>query len=122
MDPASFCATAAALGDGRVAPPERLWIGDASATIPPFTGNGLAMALQGAELALGPLHAYCSRQAPWGESIRAVAAAQRRRFSRRLRVASLLHPFFLEPGRQTLLAALMRWRLVPFRAFYAALR
>lgn len=121
MDPATFCVTAASLGDRRVAAPDRIWIGDACATIAPFTGNGLAMALQGAELAVDPLSAYSRRRASWRESILAIAAAQKRRFNRRLLVASLLHPFFLEPGRQSLLAALVRWRLVPFRTFYAAL-
>lgn len=121
MDPASFCVTAASLGDRRVASGGRVWIGDACATIAPFTGNGLAMALQGADLAVEPLRAYASGRAAWGESIRAIAAAQRRRFRRRLMAASLLHPFFLEPRRQGILAALVRLRLVPFRAFYAVL-
>ncbi|HXQ81452.1 MAG TPA: NAD(P)-binding protein [Opitutaceae bacterium] len=121
-DSATFCTTAASLGDSRVAAPGRVWIGDACASIAPFTGNGLAMALQGAELAAGPLQAYASGEASWGECVRATAAAQKRRFGRRLLLAALLHPFFLEPRRQSLLAALFRLRLVPFRALYAALR
>ena len=121
LDPATFCVTAAALGDRRVGSPDRVWIGDACATIAPFTGNGLAMALQGADLATGPLLAYSVGRTDWGESIRAIAAAQARRFRRRLAVSSLLHPFFLERRRQSVLAALVRWRLVPFHAFYAAL-
>ncbi len=120
-DPATFCVTAAHLGDRRVAGPDRIRIGDACASIAPFTGNGLAMALQGAAMAVGPLRAYSWREAGWCESVRATAAAQRRRFRRRLMLASLLHPFFLEPGRQSLLAALVRLRLVPFRALYGAL-
>jgi len=121
MEPATFCVTAASLGDSQVAASDRIWIGDACATIAPFTGNGLAMALQGADLASGPLRAYSSRQASWLESMRAIAEAQARRFGRRLRVSSLIHPFFLEPRRQSLLAGLLRCHLVPFRAFYAAL-
>jgi menaquinone-9 beta-reductase len=121
VDLDSYCVTAAPLGDRRVPAADRIWIGDACASIPPFTGNGLAMALQGAELALAPLRAYASRLAGWGDSIRAIAGAQRRRFRRRLLVASLLHPFFLERRRQEWLAALARSRLMPFRAFYAAL-
>jgi hypothetical protein len=121
LDEASFCAAAAPLGDWRVGPADRMWIGDACASIPPFTGNGLAMALQGAELALGPLLAYARGAASWGDSVRAVARAQRRRFGRRLLVASLLHPFFLHRRRQGCLAALAGARLIPFRAFYAAL-
>lgn len=120
-DHGSFCVTAAPLGDSHVGPDDRIVIGDACASIAPFTGNGLAMALQGAELALAPLRAYSLGSADWAQSIREVARAQRRRFRRRLRFASLLHPFFLERRRQELLAALVTSRLIPFRAFYAAL-
>jgi flavin-dependent dehydrogenase len=120
-DAESYCVTAAPLGDRRVAPSDRVWIGDACASIAPFTGNGLAMALQGAEMALAPLRAFASGAAGWGEAVGAIARAQRLRFNRRLRVASRLHPFFLERRRQMLLATLVSSRLVPFRAFYAAL-
>jgi flavin-dependent dehydrogenase len=122
IDPGSFCATAATLGDRRVAAPDRVRIGDACAAIPAFTGNGLAMALQGAELAVGPLRGYALGRATWGETLRAIGLAQRRRFGRRLKVAAWLQPFFLEPRRQTLVAALFRMHLVPVRAFYSALR
>lgn len=121
IDADSFCVTAAPLGDSRVAASDRIWIGDACASIPPFTGNGLAMALQGAELAVAPLRAYAAGLAGWGESIRAVGRAQRLRFRRRLMVASLMHPFFLESRRQQWLAALVSSQLLPFRAFYAAI-
>lgn len=122
FDPASFCVVAAPLGDRHAAPPDRLRIGDAWATIPPFTGNGLAMALQSVEIALGPLLTYCAGHAGWDETARKIVAAQHRRFRRRLTLATWLHPFFLEPRRQAWLAALITSRLVPFRAFYAALR
>ena len=114
IDPDSVCVTAAALGDRHVAGPGRVWLGDACASIPPYTGNGLAMALQGAELAVGPLAAYALERLPWAEVLRAIASAQRRRFARRLMLASLLHPFFLERRRQTLMATLVRLRLIPF--------
>jgi flavin-dependent dehydrogenase len=117
----SNCVTAAPLGDRRVAASDRIWLGDACASIAPFTGNGLAMALQGAELALAPLRAYAAGITSWGDSVRAVARAQRARFRRRLLFSSLLHPFFLERRRQECLAALSSLRLIPFRACYAAL-
>jgi 2-polyprenyl-6-methoxyphenol hydroxylase-like FAD-dependent oxidoreductase len=121
VDPATFCVTAATLGDRRVAPADRIWIGDACATIAPFTGNGLAMALQGADLAVPPLVAYSQRRIGWAETVHAIGAAQRRRFRRRLRAAALLHPFFLQPGRQSVLAALVQARLIPFRTLFAVL-
>jgi flavin-dependent dehydrogenase len=121
VDAESYCVTAAPLGDRRIAESDRVWIGDACASIPPFTGNGLAMALQGAELAVAPLRAYARRAAAWADSIRTIARAQRLRFRRRLMVASLLHPFFLQRRRQECLAALAHSHLIPFRALYAAL-
>ena len=122
IDPASFCVSAATLGDRRIGKPDRLRIGDSCATIPAFTGNGLAMALQGADLALEPLRGYACGESSWEESGRAIDRAQRKRFRRRLMVAALLQPFFLEPRRQSFLAALFDSGLAPIRAFYAALR
>jgi flavin-dependent dehydrogenase len=120
-DPESFCTTAAALGDWRIPASERVRLGDACATIPPFTGNGLAMALQGAGLAVAPLLAYASGEAGWDETAQRIASAQRARFRRRLALAALIHPFFLERRRQSFLAAVGSG-LVPFNMFYAALR
>jgi 2-polyprenyl-6-methoxyphenol hydroxylase-like FAD-dependent oxidoreductase len=122
LDPATFCVTAAPLGDRHPAPPDRVRVGDAWATIPPFTGNGLAMALQGAEIAVEPLRAYSAGEANWDATARRIYAAQRRRFRRRLTLANWLHPMFLEPRLQPWLARLVSARLVPFRLFYAALR
>jgi flavin-dependent dehydrogenase len=122
VDAQSFCVSAATLRDTGFGPPDTVRIGDAMATIPPFTGNGLAMALQGAELALAPLKAYAFGEVPWEECVRRTAAAQRLRFRRRLLLAHLIHPFLLERRRQACLALLVGLRLLPFRAFYAALR
>ena len=121
LDTESFCVTAAPLGDRRVADADRVRIGDACASIPPFTGNGLAMALQGAHMALGPLRDYAAGSSEWEQAVAAIGRRQRLRFRRRLMLASFLHPFFLEPGRQDFLAALARARLIPFRTAYAVL-
>jgi 2-polyprenyl-6-methoxyphenol hydroxylase-like FAD-dependent oxidoreductase len=117
----SFCTSAAPLGDRHIAATGRVNVGDACASIPPFTGNGLAMAFQGAETALGPLLDYASGAATWDECVRWVDRGHRQRFRRRLAVASLLHPFFLERRRQSVLAGLARRRLIPFGALYAAI-
>jgi 2-polyprenyl-6-methoxyphenol hydroxylase-like FAD-dependent oxidoreductase len=121
IDTESFCTTAAPLGDRWAVPTGRITVGDAYASIPPFTGNGLAMALQGAETALGPLLDYASGAASWETCIRRVSRDHSQRFRRRLAVASLLHPFFLERRRQSVLAGLARRHLIPFGAVYAAI-
>ncbi len=121
-DPDSFCAVAALGFDRRVAATgSRIRIGDAGAMIPPFTGNGMAMAFQGAELVLSPLLDYSRGATDWATTCRIVQAAFWRRFRLRLASAGALHPFLLNRGRQRWFAALSRARLLPFGPLYAAL-
>ena len=121
LDPDTFCAVAGL--DFRPSPARGagLPLGDASAMIPPFTGNGMAMALQGAEAAVEPLTAFARGAADWDATCTRVQATLRRRFHRRLVAASWLHPFLLQPRRQRWLAAVQRARLLPFAPLYAAL-
>lgn len=121
LDPDSFCAVAALSFDRRVPADDRVSLGDACAMIPPFTGNGMAMALQSAELALDPLSAFARGAADWAGTCHAIHAALRGRFRLRLASAEVLHPFLLQPRRQRWLAALSRARLLPFAPLYATL-
>jgi hypothetical protein len=117
----SFCAVAALDFDRRITRDKGIWLGDAGAAIPPFTGNGMAMAFQSAELALPALLAYARREAEWDESCRVTDLALRNRFRVRLASARALHPFLLRPTRQRWCATLGRVRLLPFGPLYAAL-
>jgi flavin-dependent dehydrogenase len=117
----SFCAVAGLDFDRRVEPADVIRLGDACAMIPPFTGNGMAMAFQSAEAALDPLLAYAGGQQTWKETCRDTHASLRRRFRLRLASAQLLHPFLLEPRRQRCLAALNRAQLIPLTPLYATL-
>ncbi|MSU24094.1 MAG: hypothetical protein EXS32_09775 [Opitutus sp.] len=121
LDPASFCAVAAISFDSRVPPADRVLVGDACAMIPPFTGNGMAMAFQSAEVALDPVLAFARGATSWTETCDTIHRALRRRFRVRLASADLLHPFLLQPPRQRWLGALTRARLLPLRPLYAAL-
>jgi flavin-dependent dehydrogenase len=118
----SFCAVAALGFDRRMMPGERICLGDANAMIPPFTGNGMAMAFQSAEIALDPLIAFAHGKADWTQTCTVTNAALRRRFRVRLASASALHPFLLRPHRQRWFAALGHARLLPFGPLYATLR
>ena len=120
-DTESFCAVAALDFDRRVEVTDRICLGDASAMIPPFTGNGMAMAFQSTEIALPHLLAYARGQREWPEICRAINRALRGRFRRRVASADALHPFLLQRGAQRCFAALSRARLVPFRPLYASL-
>lgn len=122
FDAASFCAVAA-VGFDRHVPVNGAGVvlGDAGAMIPPFTGNGMAMAFQSAECALGPLLAYASHAQTWPAACAAIRTALQHRFRLRLAAADLLHPFLLQPSRQRWLRRLTRARLLPLKPLYSIL-
>jgi flavin-dependent dehydrogenase len=121
IDAGSFCAVAALGFDRRVNTSDQICLGDAGAMIPPFTGNGMAMAFQSAEIALPAVRAYARGEIGWSHACRVTSIALRQRFRVRLASAGALHPFLLRPHRQRWFAALGRARLLPFGPLYAAL-
>ncbi|HWA86539.1 MAG TPA: FAD-dependent monooxygenase [Opitutus sp.] len=121
IDDRSFSAVAALAFDHTPLAARGIALGDACAMIPPFTGNGMAMAFQSAEAALEPLLAYARDETSWSAACRVTRSALRRRFRTRLASAGMLHPFLLRPPHQRWFAALNRARLLPFRPLYAAL-
>jgi len=121
IDPESFCAVAAVNFDRRVPAQDRMCLGDACAMIPPFTGNGMAMAFQSAEAALGPLLEYAGGRSDWPAARQSIQAALRRRFRLRLASAGALHPYLLRPPRQRWLVAMSRAHLLPLRPLYAVM-
>lgn len=121
LDPTSFCAVAAIDFDRSISPTSEIRLGDACAMIAPFTGHGMAMAFQSAELALDPLLAYARGELSWPDTRRTIHAALHRRFRLRLVSARAFHPFLLRPAPQRCLALLNRARLLPLRPLYAAL-
>lgn len=121
VDEASVCAVAALDFTTSAPAGSGIRLGDASVLIPPFTGNGMAMAFQGAEAAMPALLDYAHGRQPWPAACRAVRAAQRARFRLRLASARALHPFLLHPGKQRWFGVLSRFRLLPFRPLYASL-
>lgn len=121
IDSGSFCAVAALDFSRHPLAADRIQLGDACALIPPFTGNGMAMAFQSAEVALAPLIDYARGTAEWAPTVRLVNRRLRARFRVRLASASALHPFLLRPPRQRWLSLLTRARLLPLRPLYAAL-
>jgi len=121
LEPASFCAVAALEFSRGVDAANEIRLGDAAAMIPPFTGNGMAIAFQSAEVALAPLIAYAEGQADWATTCAVTNAALRGRFRLRFASANVLHPFLTQRRRQRWLGVLGRARLLPMRALYAAL-
>ncbi|HZZ57833.1 MAG TPA: hypothetical protein VFE31_08375 [Opitutaceae bacterium] len=121
LDPSSFTAVAALQVNRFVFRGPGLALGDACAMIPPFTGDGMAMAFQSAALALAPLAGYARGETNWPAAVRSVQSALRRRFAVRLASAAALHPFLLRPGRQRWLAAAAQAGVLPLRSLYSLL-
>ncbi len=121
LDADSFCAVAAVAFDRHVPDLGRVCLGDACAMIPPFTGNGMAMAFQSAEAACGPLLEYAGGRASWSEAAAAIHRALRRRFRLRLASAGVLHPHLLRRPGQRWLTALTQARLLPLSPLYSIL-
>ena len=118
IDESSFCAVAAMSFQHERPRPDRLQLGDCFAMPPPFTGNGMAMALQSAALALEPLLAWSRGERSWPVTLATINQRLHHRFRTRLVSAYALHSFLLEPRRQRWLALAGRARLLPLRPFY----
>lgn len=100
---------------------EGVELGDASVMIPPFTGNGMAMAFVGAALALEPLVAWTRGGPSWRETVGTIHHSLQREFKGRLACAAGLHPFLLKPVWQSCLGAAARAGLLPVNALYGFL-
>jgi menaquinone-9 beta-reductase len=91
VDEGSFCSVAGiSLRPGRAASRNECCVGDALTMIPPVTGNGMSMAFEAAELAIGPLASYSRGETSWSKARHNVAAACDRAFARRLAWAQWL--------------------------------
>ena len=98
LDRDSFCSVAGlSLQPCRAASQSECCIGDALTMIPPVTGNGMSMAFEAAELAIGPLAAYSRGECSWSEARQNVATACDRAFARRLAWARWLQWMMFTP-------------------------
>ena len=102
--------------------PGLLRLGDAESVIPPFTGNGMTMALQAAESACGPMVAWAAGHLTWQAAVHTVKSDLTRRFKRRLAVARFLHRFLFDDTGRSLLHSLSSAHLLPFRPIHALVR
>lgn len=97
---------------------DSLAIGDAFALIPPFTGNGMAMAFQSAALAVDPLVQYARGEIDWEDVRLKIDQAAQELFRRRIAAANLLHPFLHRPSHQRWLFAASRLHALPIDSLY----
>jgi len=86
------CRSARSAGDGV------LLVGDAAGFYDPFTGEGIGMALRGAELAAGVLGKALRRGDVGRRALRPYETQRRRAFRNRLRLDRLLQALLTSPG------------------------
>ncbi len=97
-------------------------LGDAWGMIPPFTGNGMSMAFESAEIAADPLHAWQTGRRKWTETLERLREELRQRFARRMFWGRALHPFLTTDAGQAFFTLVSRSGLLPFKSCFRALR
>jgi len=98
FDGRSFCSVAGlSLEPQRAVQRQECCIGDALTMIPPVTGNGMSMAFESAEIAVGPLAAYSRGEAGWTQARKSIANGCDACFARRLAWARLLQWLLFSP-------------------------
>ena len=85
-----------------------LRVGDTLTMIPPVTGNGMSMAIEGASLAAGPILEWSSGQRNWATATGKVSRLLDQTFASRLRHAFWLQHAMLEPFPQSVAWTLCR--------------
>jgi flavin-dependent dehydrogenase len=102
--------------------PSLMSVGDAHSIIPPFTGNGMSMALEGAALAIEPLVAYASGRIDWPQAQQALQSSSQRKFDHRLRWAMVSQRLLLAPWFRKPLEILAQQQLLPFHTLFTLTR
>jgi menaquinone-9 beta-reductase len=96
-------------------------IGDRAAMIPPFTGNGMAMAFQSALAAVEPLARWSDGE-KWSEMANEIREGSRRLFSSRLAWAYALQSVLMRRWGRRIARLLLSLRLVRFETLYHRVR
>ncbi len=97
-------------------------LGDAQSMIAPYTGNGMSMAFEAAELAIEPLVDYTRGAYSWRDSCVDFSSALKQQFQRRLVIANTAHPCILSEKAHGVLANLTKHRLLPFQTLFSLTR
>ena len=121
VDEASHCATAGFSMGGQQRP-GLFCVGDATHLIPPFTGNGMSMAIESAWLAAPWLAKYARGDLDWRQACEGNVTSSASYFKKRTSLARGLHPLLLSRlGRQV-----MKWSgksgVLPFGPLFKHLR
>lgn len=97
---------------------DRCHLGDHFAVIPPFTGNGMSLAMESSLLATPHLEGWAAGRSTWEAAQERMLKTNRKHFGTRLRSARLLHPWIYTRPGQSLLALSVRSGLLPFNRLF----
>lgn len=100
----------------------KMVIGDQHSIIPPFTGNGMSMAFESAELACEPLLRYSNGEISWEEASISTKRRIAKKFRARMLLSGFLHPLFFSPIGQQLLYRMGSSHLIPIQTISRLLR
>jgi len=92
--------------------------GDSFAIIPPFTGNGIAMALQGGVAAADIIVDYATEKKSWDEARIATNIRLRHLFNKRVAWANRLQPMLTSSLGKRTLRAISKTPLLPFNKLF----
>lgn len=119
-DESTFCGVAGfRLGSQ---PRQGFAVGDAVHMIPPFTGNGMSMAFESAECAIGPALDFSEGRIDWETAATRARRAQAGRFGRRMTAARALHTLLTFHPAAKIAFTLARNGLVPFQTLLSLVR
>ena len=121
FDPASFTATAG-FTLGHQPAHHSFSLGDAAWLIPPFTGNGMSMAMESSALAAPWLEAYSIGKITWTEAETQYQHHAKEHFHRRMRLSKIMHPLLFHFPGQSMLKASSKAGLLPFQSIFRQLR
>lgn len=91
-------------------------VGDTLGMIPPFTGNGMAIAFESARLAIEPLVAWSQHEIEWAVAVAQLRQHLARRFGARISAAVACHPLLLRPRPQRWVARAVQHHALPLDA------
>jgi flavin-dependent dehydrogenase len=97
-------------------------LGDAESMIAPFSGNGMSMAFESAEVASEPLRNYALGRYDWATTRARVREGLRARFRTRLATSRVVHPLLFSDFGKMLLSASAQAGVLPFGPLSRMLR
>jgi flavin-dependent dehydrogenase len=121
IDESSFSATAG-FSLGAQQSQGAFCVGDASLLIPPFTGNGMSMAIESSWLATPWLEKFSRGELEWLDACSGYASSCDEYFGKRMRLAGGLHPLLFNGAGRSLLKWSALSGLLPFGFLFKQLR